>query len=73
MKIAIDINPGNKTFCDLGDKQCKKLHADNRLGGVWCIVFDKELDVYGGSTVRCTECHEAEREAKNDCKNNTDA
>ena len=75
MKIVIDINPPHRNFCVFGYEQCDMYDGDWK----WCNVYRKVLDEYNGQDehygdyVRCTECHEAEREAKNDCKNNADA
>lgn len=73
----IDINPPNVSFCLMGDEYCNRLIFHDRpypmRSKAWCSVFDKELNVYGEGVARCIECTIAEREAKNDCKNNADA
>ena len=70
MRLVIDINPPKNNLCETEDDECRMLDSK---GGDWCNLFAKYLDAHRGCAVRCTECHEAEREAKNDCKNNTDA
>ena len=77
VSVEIDVNPADDDFCVMGDKRCNRMIIHFKPAPLacptWCAVFDKELNTYGGCVARCIECTLAEREAKNDCKNNADA